>query len=107
MNDLDMQELMKIYEQGYGFYWKGKGQAVKDAENNESEHIDYYDGNLYIEGDNLVALKRLQRDYSGKIKMIYIDPPYNTKKKFIYIMITLKNLKKIVSLREIVYTLIG
>ena len=84
MNDLDMQELMKIYEQGYGFYWKGKGQAVKDAENNESEHIDYYDGNLYIEGDNLVALKRLQRDYSGKIKMIYIDPPYNTKKKFIY-----------------------
>ena len=84
MNDLDMQELMKIYEQGYGFYWKGKGQAVKDAENNESEHIDYYDGNLYIEGDNLVALKRLQRDYSGRIKMIYIDPPYNTKKKFIY-----------------------
>ena len=40
--------------------------------------------NLYIEGDNLEALKLLQKDYKNKIKMIYIDPPYNTEKKFIY-----------------------
>ena len=40
--------------------------------------------NLYIEGDNLEALKLLQKDYNNKIKMIYIDPPYNTEKKFIY-----------------------
>ena len=40
--------------------------------------------NLYIEGDNLDALKLLQKDYNNKIKMIYIDPPYNTEKKFIY-----------------------
>ena len=40
--------------------------------------------NLYIEGDNLDALKLLQKDYNNKIKIIYIDPPYNTEKKFIY-----------------------
>ena len=40
--------------------------------------------NIYIEGDNLEALKLLQKNYQGKIKMIYIDPPYNTEKKFIY-----------------------
>ncbi|MDR3292041.1 MAG: site-specific DNA-methyltransferase, partial [Methanobrevibacter sp.] len=40
--------------------------------------------NLYIEGDNLEVLKLLQKTYYGKIKMIYIDPPYNTGKDFIY-----------------------
>ncbi len=40
--------------------------------------------NLYIEGDNLEALKLLQESYLGKIKMIYIDPPYNTGKDFVY-----------------------
>lgn len=82
--DLDRLELEKIYSQGYGFYWKDKGQAIKEVENNETEYIPYYDGNLYIEGDNLVALKRLQKEYQGKIKCIYIDPPYNTNKKFLY-----------------------
>ena len=82
--DLDRLELEKIYSQGYGFYWKGKGQAIKEVENNETEYIPYYEGNLYIEGDNLVALKRLQKEYQGKIKCIYIDPPYNTNKKFLY-----------------------
>lgn len=95
--DLDRQELEKIYEQGYGFYWKGKGQAVKDAENDEEGFIDFYDGNLYIEGDNLIALKRLQKEYKGKIKMIYIDPPYNTKKKFIYNDIFTKRKKESLS----------
>ena len=41
-------------------------------------------GNLYIEGDNLDALRLLREDYTGKVKMIYIDPPYNTEKKFVY-----------------------
>ena len=40
--------------------------------------------NLYIEGDNLEVLKLLQKSYYGKIKLIYIDPPYNTGKDFIY-----------------------
>ena len=49
----------------------------------ESKNFDTTE-NLYIEGDNLEALKLLQKDYNNKIKMIYIDPPYNTEKKFIY-----------------------
>lgn len=40
--------------------------------------------NLYIEGDNLEVLKLLQRGYHGKVKMIYIDPPYNTGHDFVY-----------------------
>ena len=49
----------------------------------ESKNFDTTE-NLYIEGDNLDALKLLQKDYNNKIKMIYIDPPYNTERKFIY-----------------------
>ncbi len=41
-------------------------------------------GNLYIEGDNLEVLKILREDYLGKVKMIYIDPPYNTGNDFVY-----------------------
>lgn len=55
-----------------------------ECENKEVEHIPYCEDNLYIEGDNLIALKRLQKEYEGKIGMIYIDPPYNTNKKFLY-----------------------
>ena len=40
--------------------------------------------NLFIEGDNLEVLKLLQKSYYGKVKMIYIDPPYNTGKEFIF-----------------------
>ncbi|MGL4425286.1 MAG: site-specific DNA-methyltransferase [Cetobacterium sp.] len=84
INLLDLEELKKIASQGYGFYWRGKGQAFKDAENDETEFIPYTENNMYIEGDNIVALKRLQREYEGKVKMIYIDPPYNTGRKFVY-----------------------
>ena len=49
----------------------------------ESKNFDTTE-NLYMEGDNLDALKLLQKDYNNKIKMIYIDPPYNTERKFIY-----------------------
>ena len=54
-----------------------------EYDKDESKNFDTTE-NLYIEGDNLEALKLLQKDYNNKIKMIYIDPPYNTEKKFIY-----------------------
>lgn len=43
-----------------------------------------YDKNIFIEGDNLEVLKVLQKSYSTKVKLIYIDPPYNTGKDFVY-----------------------
>ena len=58
----------------------------------ESKNFDTTE-NLYIEGDNLDALKLLKKDYGNKVKMIYIDPPYNTEKKFIY-NDTFRNKKK-------------
>ena len=58
----------------------------------ESKNFDNTD-NLYIEGDNLDALKLLKKNYENKIKMIYIDPPYNTEKKFMY-NDTFRNKKK-------------
>ena len=54
-----------------------------EYDKDESKNFDTTE-NLYIEGDNLEALKLLQKDYNNKIKMIYIDPPYNTEQKFIY-----------------------
>ena len=54
-----------------------------EYDKDESKNFDTTE-NLYIEGDNLEALKLLQKDYNNKIKMIYIDPPYNTERKFIY-----------------------
>lgn len=77
----------------YGFTWPGKTQAIKESQKqstgtlrpckDESEHWDKTK-NLYIEGDNLEVLKLLQKAYYNKIKCIYIDPPYNTGKDFIY-----------------------
>lgn len=77
----------------YHFTWPGKTQAIKESQKQstgtlrpckeESEHWDKTQ-NLYIEGDNLEVLKLLQKSYYNKIKMIYIDPPYNTGNDFIY-----------------------
>ena len=77
----------------YSFTWPGKTQAIKESQKqstgtlrpckDESKHWDKTQ-NLYIEGDNLEVLKLLQKSYYGKIKAIYIDPPYNTGKDFIY-----------------------
>ncbi|MEE0489774.1 site-specific DNA-methyltransferase, partial [Methanosphaera stadtmanae] len=77
----------------YNFTWKGKTESIQIAQTpstgtlrpckEESKNWDITQ-NLYIEGDNLEVLKLLQKTYSGKIKMIYIDPPYNTGKDFIY-----------------------
>jgi adenine-specific DNA-methyltransferase len=77
----------------YQFTWAGKEQAKRIATTPtlgtlrpapaESVNWDNTE-NLYIEGDNLEVLKLLQKSYFGKVKMIYIDPPYNTGKDFVY-----------------------
>jgi len=77
----------------YGMDWPGKKDCMKLIQKpsiatlkpcrEESVNFDETE-NLFIEGDNLEVLKLLQKSYYGKIKMIYIDPPYNTGKEFIY-----------------------
>ncbi len=77
----------------YNFKWNGKGRSLRFSQTpstgtlrpckEESKNWDDTQ-NLYIEGDNLEVLKILQKSYHGKIKMIYIDPPYNTGKDFVY-----------------------
>ncbi|MDF1876034.1 site-specific DNA-methyltransferase, partial [Sulfurimonas sp. SAG-AH-194-I05] len=77
----------------YSMNWPGKKEALLQANTpttkvlrpckEESVAFDTTE-NLYIEGDNLEALKLLQKSYYNKIKVIYIDPPYNTGKDFIY-----------------------
>ena len=80
-------------EEKYGLNWHGKRQARQLALTPSTgtlrpypeESVDWdTTQNLMIEGDNLEVLKLLQKSYSGKVKMIYIDPPYNTGKDFIY-----------------------
>jgi adenine-specific DNA-methyltransferase len=77
----------------YEFTWPGKFDARREAAKPISktlrpvvEDSSDWDNteNVYIEGDNLEALKLLQKSYLGKIKMIYIDPPYNTGNDFVY-----------------------
>ena len=77
----------------YSFNWNGKGLALRISQTPSTgtlrpskEDSKKWDTtkNLYIEGDNLEVLKLLQKTYHGKIKMIYIDPPYNTGKDFVY-----------------------
>ncbi len=80
-------------EESFGFQWVGKQAAKRAAAEPTRQTLrpvveDSVDWdtteNLYIEGDNLEVLKLLQRAYLGKVKMIYIDPPYNTGNDFIY-----------------------
>lgn len=80
-------------DEAYEFNWVGKKTAIVEANKpirktlrpcpEESVNWDTTE-NLYIEGDNLEVLKLLQESYLGKVKMIYIDPPYNTGNDFIY-----------------------
>ena len=92
-----LRELLGEFGQGdrtrYGLSWAGKQDAKRALLSQcvgtlapvrgESEAFDET-GNLIIEGDNLEVLKLLQKSYYGKVKMIYIDPPYNTGNDFIY-----------------------
>ena len=80
-------------DEAYEFTWVGKREAIREAGRpirktlrpclEESKNWDTTE-NLYIEGDNLDVLKLLQESYLGKVKIVYIDPPYNTGSDFIY-----------------------
>lgn len=97
---LDIDKLLSLcgeyitddYEK-YEFKWKGKSECLRLAQKRSNgtlrpcpeESVDFdTTQNLYIEGDNLEVLKLLQKSYFRKIKMIYIDPPYNTGNDFVY-----------------------
>jgi adenine-specific DNA-methyltransferase len=95
--DLLRQELSGTLVEGpqerYQLNWPGKREALltanapiaKTLRPCRDESVDFdTTKNLFIEGDNLDALKLLQETYLGKVKMIYIDPPYNTGNDFIY-----------------------
>ena len=97
--DFDMlrQELSKEIVEGpqerYQFTWPDKKKAIRLANAPTTmtlrpcreESVDYDNtGNLYIEGDNLEVLKILRETYLGKVKLVYIDPPYNTGNDFVY-----------------------
>ena len=80
-------------DETYEFTWVGKKASIVEANKPirktlrpcKDESVDWNNTeNLYIEGDNLEVLKLLQESYLGKVKMIYIDPPYNTGNDFIY-----------------------
>ena len=80
-------------DEAYEFTWVGKKASIVEANKPirktlrpcKEESVDWDNTeNLYIEGDNLEVLKLLQESYLGKVKMIYIDPPYNTGNDFIY-----------------------
>ncbi len=86
-------DLFENRRERYGMDWPGKKDALRLIQTpsaatlrpcrEESVNFDTTE-NLFIEGDNLEVLKLLQKSYYGKVKMIYIDPPYNTGKEFIY-----------------------
>ncbi|GFR37317.1 site-specific DNA-methyltransferase [Insulibacter thermoxylanivorax] len=95
--DLLKQELSDVLVEGekerYQLTWPGKKQAILNANTPiektlrpvKEDSVDWDNTqNLYIEGDNLEVLKLLQESYLNKIKCIYIDPPYNTGKDFVY-----------------------
>ena len=97
---IDKEELLSILgdeiesnEEYYRFTWAGKSMARREANkpstatlrpDKESSKDWDTTQNIFIEGDNLEVLKLLQKSYANKIKMIYIDPPYNTGKDFVY-----------------------
>ena len=99
-NKIDFDKLQLILgeeidseKERYSFNWPGKREAIIGAQQpskgtlrpnvEKSKNFDTTE-NLYIEGDNLEVLKLLQKSYNNKIKVIYIDPPYNTGKDFVY-----------------------
>jgi adenine-specific DNA-methyltransferase len=82
-----------IKKERYDFTWNGKSQAIQLAQKqttatlrpNREESVNWDSTkNLYIEGDNLEVLRTIQKSYHSNVKMIYIDPPYNTGQDFIY-----------------------
>ena len=99
-NKIDFEQLKRVLgewaapeRERFGLNWPGKAECMKVIQapakgtlkpcKEKSVNWDTAE-NLFIEGENLEVLKLLQRSYFGKVKMIYIDPPYNTGKEFIY-----------------------
>lgn len=89
----ELGENVENAEERYSFNWNGKAAARRIAQTPStgtlrpcpSESVDWdTTQNLFLEGDNLEVLKLLQKSYHAKVKMIYIDPPYNTGQEFIY-----------------------
>ena len=90
---LSLGEAVDVGKERYGLTWPGKAECYRTIQTpsiatlrpcpEESVNFDTTE-NLIIEGDNLQVLKLLQKSYLGKVKMIYIDPPYNTGNDFIY-----------------------
>ena len=100
-NKLNLEALKDLFDEesfdegdvGYNLYWPGKRDAKKLARKEAEGTLEPVIGdgvnedktsNIYIEGDNLEVLRCLKKSYGGRVKMIYIDPPYNTGKDFIY-----------------------
>jgi adenine-specific DNA-methyltransferase len=99
-NKIDFEKLMLTLgehvekeKERYEFTWNGKTKAIQLAQKQttgtlrpcKEESVNWdTTKNLYIEGDNLEVLRVLQNSYRNKVKMIYIDPPYNTGKDFVY-----------------------
>lgn len=90
---LALGEIVDVGRERYGMTWPGKADCFRAIQTPSpgtlrpcpEEGIDFDTSeNLIIEGDNLEVLKLLQKSYLGKVKMIYIDPPYNTGNDFIY-----------------------
>ena len=89
----EFSNILDRQRERYGMVWPGKNECQKIIQQpslatlkparDESVNFDETE-NLFIEGDNLEVLKLLQKSYYGKVKMIYIDPPYNTGKDFVY-----------------------
>ena len=86
-------EIVDGIKERYRLEWPGKKEAILKSNSSinktlrpiSSESLNFNKSkNIYIEGDNLESLKLLQESYLNKIKMIYIDPPYNTGKDFVY-----------------------
>lgn len=105
-------------QERYAFTWPGKADAIRQSQtvstatlrpcteqsrSFDGEESSFDSSNIYIEGDNLEVLKLLQRGYHGRVKMIYIDPPYNTGNDFVYhdsFGNTIENYKEQVGLTE-------
>lgn len=90
---LTLGEEVNGNDEKYSFNWAGRKESFKNLQTtakgtlipSKDESIKFDESeNLFIEGDNLEVLKLLQKSYFNKIKMIYIDPPYNTGKDFVY-----------------------
>lgn len=90
---LTLGEHVETEKERYQFTWNGKTEAIQMAQKQSTgtlrpckeESVDWdTTQNLYIEGDNLEVLRLLQNSYRNKVKMIYIDPPYNTGRDFVY-----------------------